>query len=93
MTSEGNMLTAVAREHSVIKCGVIIGFDNERVFQLSICFHFASPNVFVVLYNKSVIHWSLGKQLILLPSNLNVKLKNSNSISYLIFMLPDTCVE
>ena len=36
------MLTAVAREQSVIEGGVMTALDCQRVFQLSICFHIAS---------------------------------------------------
>ena len=48
------LLTAVACEQSVIEGGVMIAFS--------------SSNVLVVLYNKSLNDWSLGKQLTLFPS-------------------------
>ena len=40
----------------------------QRIFQNLLLF------CFVLLYNKSLDDWSLGKQLILFPSNLNVSL-------------------
>ena len=46
----------------------MIAFDCQRVFQLSIATH----KVFIVLHNKSLNDWSLGKQLILLSSNLSL---------------------
>ena len=66
------MLTAVAREQSVIEGGMMIAFECQRGLPLSICFGIASCNVFVVPYNKSLNDRSLGKQLILFPENLNV---------------------
>ena len=63
------MLTdeAAARDQSVIKDGVMIALDCQRIVQLlilkfAICFHIASSNVFVVLYNKSHNNdWPLRK--------------------------------
>ena len=45
---------------------------------LKFCFHMASSNVFVALYNKSLNDWSLEKQLILFPSNLNISLGSAS---------------
>ena len=42
--------------------------ESQRIFQNLLLF------CFVLLYNKSLDDWSLGKQLILFPSNLNVSL-------------------
>ena len=38
--------------------------ESQRVFKICFCF--------VLLYNKSLNDWSLGKQRILFPENLNV---------------------
>ena len=81
------MLTAVAREQSVIEGGVMIAFDCQRVFQLSICFHIASPNVFVVLY-KYFPRLHLGKQIICFPWDQSLSVHYytlNNGIFYLPF--------
>ena len=74
MTSNGKqftvtrkMLTAVARDHSVQLKVAWCCRKNLTAF-FKICFSF------VLLYNKSLNDWSLGKQWIVFPSNLNVSL-------------------
>ena len=42
--------------------------ESQRIFQNLLLF------CFLLLYNKSLDDWSLGKQLTLFPSNLNVSL-------------------
>ena len=74
MTSNGKqftvtreMLTAVARDQSVqLKVAWFCRRNPSAFFK--ICFRF------VLLYNKSLNDWSLGKQWILFPENLNVSL-------------------
>ena len=74
MTSNGKqfavtreMLTAVARDQSVqLKVTWCCRKNLTACFR--ICFSF------VLLYNKALNDWSLGKQWILFPSNLNVSL-------------------
>ena len=72
MTSNGKqftvtreMLTAVARDQSVLlKVAWCCRKHLTAFFKICFCF--------VLLYNKSLNDWSLGKQRILFPSNLNV---------------------
>ena len=74
MTSNGKqftvtreMLTAVARDQSVqLKVAWCCRKNFTAFFKICFCF--------VLLYNKSLNDWSLGKQWILFPSNLNVSL-------------------
>ena len=74
MTSNGKqftvtreMLTAVARDQSVqLKVAWCCRKNLSVFFIIWFCF--------VLLYNKSLNDWSLGKQWILFPSNLNVSL-------------------
>ena len=74
MTSNGKqftvtreMLTAVARDQSVqMKVAWFCRRTPSAFFKICFCF--------VLLYNKSLNDWSLGKQWILFPSNLNVSL-------------------
>ena len=60
----------------------MVALDCQRVFQKSlilnffICFHIVSSDVFVVLYNRSLNDWFLGKQLILFPSGPVIKVFN-----------------
>ena len=51
-----------------VEGGLILSQESQRVFQNLLLF------CFVLLYNKSLNDWSLGKQWILFPSNLNVSL-------------------
>ena len=75
MTSNGKqftvtceMLTAVARDQSVqLKVAWFCRRNPSEFFKICFCF--------VLLYNKSLNDWSLGKQWILFPSNLNVSLE------------------
>ena len=61
------MLTAVARDQSVqLKVAWCCRKNLTAFFKICLCF--------VLLYNKSLNDWSLGKQWILFPSNLNVSL-------------------
>ena len=74
MTSNGEqftvtreMLTAVARDQSVqLKVAWCCRWNLSAFFKMF--------DPFVLLYNKSLNDWSLGKQFILFPSNLNVSL-------------------
>ena len=52
----------------VVEGGLMLSQESQRIFQNLLLF------CFVLLYNKSLDDWSLGKQLILFPSNLNVSL-------------------
>ena len=61
------MLTAVARDQSVqLKVAWFCRRNPSAFFKICFCF--------VLLYNKSLNDWALGKQWILFPSNLNVSL-------------------
>ena len=50
--------------------GLMLSQESHRVFQNLLL------SCFVLLYNKSLNDWSLGKQWILFPSNLNVLSKS-----------------
>ena len=62
------LLTAVARDQSV-QLKVAWRCSRNLIAFFKICF------CFVLLYNKSLNHWSLGKQWILFPENLIVSRK------------------
>ena len=63
------MLTAVARYQSVqLKLAWCCRRNLTAFFKICFCF--------VLLYNKSLNDWSLRKQWILFPSNLNVSLES-----------------
>ena len=66
-TVTGEMLTAVACDQSVqLKVAWCCCKNLTAFFKICFCF--------VLLYNKSLNDWSLGKQWISFPSNLNVSL-------------------
>ena len=66
-TDAREMLTAVARDQSVqLKVAWCCRRNLTAFFKICFCF--------VLLYNKSLNDWSLRKQWILFPSNLNVSL-------------------
>ena len=78
--TDGGVTNGGVTDGGVTDGGVMIALDchtflkviNTEINYFLICFHITSSNVFVVLYNKSLNDCSLGKQLILFPSNLNV---------------------